>query len=83
MPRTKIKALQHINTLFLKEIKFTNTLSKVFQVSCQSVLFFFFLRDFHGGPVFKTPPFNAESAGLIPGWGAKIPHAPCGQEHKT
>ena len=44
---------------------------------------FFFLRDFHGGPVFKTPPFNAESAGLIPGWGAKIPHAPCGQEHKT
>ena len=29
---------------------------------------------FHGGPVVKTSPSNAEGAGLIPGQGAKIPH---------
>ena len=28
-----------------------------------------------GGPVVKTSPFNAGDAGLIPGQGAKIPHA--------
>ena len=31
--------------------------------------------DFPGGPVVKTSPSNAGGAGLIPGWGAKIPHA--------
>ena len=31
-------------------------------------------RDFPGGPVVKTLPSNAGGAGLIPGWGAKIPH---------
>ena len=30
---------------------------------------------FPGGPVVKTSSSNAEGAGLIPGWGAKIPHA--------
>ena len=33
------------------------------------------IRDFLGGPVVKNPPFNAGGAGLIPGRGAKIPHA--------
>ena len=33
------------------------------------------LRDFPGGPVVKTSPSNAGSAGLIPGQGAKILHA--------
>ena len=32
-------------------------------------------RDFPGGPVAKTSPSNAGSAGSIPGHGAKIPHA--------
>ena len=31
--------------------------------------------DFPGGPVVKTLPSNAGGAGLIPGWGAKIPDA--------
>ena len=31
--------------------------------------------DFPGGSVVKTPPSNARDARLIPGWGAKIPHA--------
>ena len=31
-------------------------------------------RDFPGGPVVKNPPSNAGDAGLIPGWGTKIPH---------
>ena len=31
--------------------------------------------DFPGGPVVKTPPFNAGCVDLIPGLGAKIPHA--------
>ena len=30
----------------------------------------------------KTPPSNAGGAGLIPGWGTKIPHArQCGQKY--
>ena len=33
------------------------------------------LGDFPGGPVVKTLPSNAGSAGLIPGQGVKIPHA--------
>ena len=33
------------------------------------------LWDFPGGPVVKTLPSNAGGAGLIPGWGAKIPRA--------
>ena len=32
-------------------------------------------RDFPGGPLVKTSPPNAGSAGSIPGWGAKIPQA--------
>ena len=31
-------------------------------------------RDFPGGPVVTTLPSSARDAGLIPGWGAKIPH---------
>ena len=27
------------------------------------------------GPVVKNPPYNAREAGLILGWGTKIPHA--------
>ena len=27
-----------------------------------------------GGPVVKNPPYNVGGSGLIPGWGAKIPH---------
>ena len=33
------------------------------------------LRDFLGGPVIKTLPSNAGGASLIPGQGAKMPHA--------
>ena len=33
------------------------------------------MGNFSGGPVVKNPPFNAGDVGLIPGWGAKIPHA--------
>ena len=32
-------------------------------------------RDFPGGPVVKNPPANTGDTGLIPGQGAKIPHA--------
>ena len=32
-------------------------------------------RDFPGSPVVRTLPFNAGGVGLIPGRGAKIPHA--------
>ena len=32
-------------------------------------------RDFPGGPTVKTLPSNAGGVGLIPGRGAKIPHA--------
>ena len=39
--------------------------------------------DFPGSPVVKTLPSNAGGMGLIPGWGAKIPHAVwCGQKLK-
>ena len=31
--------------------------------------------DFPDGPVVKNLPSNAGDAGLIPGWGTKIPHA--------
>ena len=42
-------------------------------------------RDFPGSPVVKTSPSNAEGAGLIPGWGAKVPNAswPRKPRHKT
>ena len=33
------------------------------------------LGDFPGGPVVETSPSSAGGAGLIPGRGAKIPHA--------
>ena len=42
-------------------------------------------RDLPGGPVVKTWPSNAEGVGLIPGQGAKIPHAsePKKTKHKA
>ena len=33
------------------------------------------IRDFPGSLVIKTLPSKARSIGLVPGWGAKIPHA--------
>ena len=33
------------------------------------------IRDFPGSPVVKISPSNAGGTCLIPGWGAKIPHA--------
>ena len=41
--------------------------------------------DFPGGPVVGTLPSNEVGAGLIPGWGARIPHAswPKNQNIKT
>ena len=39
------------------------------------------LRDFPGGPVVKTSPFNAGGAGLISSWGAMIPHASWPKKH--
>ena len=32
-------------------------------------------EDFPDSPVVRTSPANAEGAGLLPGGGAKIPHA--------
>ena len=32
-------------------------------------------RDFPDSPMVKTSPSNVGDMGLIPGWGAKIPHA--------
>ena len=32
-------------------------------------------QDFPGEPVVETSSSNAEGEGLIPGWGARIPHA--------
>ena len=34
-----------------------------------------YFKDFPGSPVAKTSPSNVGGGGLIPGWGAKIPHA--------
>ena len=47
-----------------------------------------FRWDFLGGPVVKTLPSNTGAVGLIPGRGAKIPHASQPkkqqkQKHKT
>ena len=33
------------------------------------------MGDFPGGPKVKTLPSNAMGVALIPGWGARIPHA--------
>ena len=33
------------------------------------------LRAFPGGPLIKTLSSNAARPGLIPSWGARIPHA--------
>ena len=38
---------------------------------------------FPGSPAVKTSPSNAGGAGLIPGWGAKIPHALRPKNQKT
>ena len=38
------------------------------------------LGDFHGGPVVKDPPSNAENIGVVPGQGLRFPHA-TGQLH--
>ena len=42
-------------------------------------------RDFPGGSLVETLPFNAGSVGSIPGLGTKIPHAswPKYQKHET
>ena len=40
-------------------------------------------QDFPGSPVVKTPPSNAGGASLIPGWGAKNPHASWPKQPKT
>lgn len=41
--------------------------------------------DFLGGPVVETLTSNARGEGLIPGWGAKLPHAswPKKTKHKA
>ena len=41
--------------------------------------------DFPGSQVVKTLPSKAGGTGLIPGWGAKIPHGslPKKPKHKT
>ena len=39
------------------------------------------VQDFIDGPVVKTLPFNAGGLGLIPGWGAKSPHASRPKNH--
>ena len=39
--------------------------------------------DFPGDPVGKTLLHNAEGAGSIPDWGARIPTCPLGQKNKT
>ena len=43
------------------------------------------VRDFPGGPLVDTSSSHARGAGLIPGQGAKIPHAlwPKNQKTKT
>ena len=42
------------------------------------------MRDFPGGPLVKTSPFNARSASLIPGQGVEIPQAQQPKpKHKT
>ena len=38
-------------------------------------------RDFPGGAVVKTLPSSAGGVGLIPGQGAKIPHASWPKNH--
>ena len=38
-------------------------------------IFFFFKREFPGGPLVKTLDFQVGGMGSIPGWGTKIPHA--------
>ena len=43
--------------------------------SCLFVIILSVYRDFPGSPVVKILPSNAGGAGLIPGQGAKIPHA--------
>ena len=42
-------------------------------------------KDFPGGPMVKTLPYNAGGAGSNPGQGARIPHAsqPKKPKHKT
>ena len=51
-------------------------LCKCYQLT-NSVLKVTYVRDFPGGPVVKTSPFNARGMGLVPGWGTKIPNALC------
>lgn len=40
-------------------------------------------RDFPGGPVVMNPPSNVGDAGLIPGQGAKTPHASWPKKQNT
>ena len=39
--------------------------------------------DLSGGSVVKTSPSNAKGAGLILGWGTKIPYALWSKKQKT
>ena len=41
------------------------------------------LRAFPGGPLIKTLSSNAARPGLIPSWGARIPHASQPKKKKT
>ena len=41
------------------------------------------IRNLPGGPVVKTSPSSVGGAGLIPGQGAKIPHASWPKNQKT
>ena len=41
------------------------------------------MGDFPGGPKVKTLPSNAMGVALIPGWGARIPHASQPKQNKT
>ena len=48
----------------------------------QGLWFKVILGEFPGGPVIKPSPSNAGGAGLIPGWGARIPH-PSGPKNQN
>ena len=49
-------------------------MGSIFHSGCTAFIDFI-ARLLHGGPVVKNLACSAGDAGLIPGWGAKIPHA--------
>ena len=61
LPNTTIKPL----LVKVSEISFLALKSLIYNDS----------GNFPGGPMAKNPPSNTGDAGLIPGWGIKIPHA--------